>query len=218
MSRSHLQTRILIDGLNRVDAILASRRTRLVDSEERRRLTDCFAPKALPEFDSWAFTADQYEMTVRTIKKRAPEVLPHLKKPLYERDFTIAGHCNLDLQFRADPHGKVSIPHVLQNGNSIKGARVRSEWGRLYSNGLISLPTHDGKAVFLFQPDGPYDEGAAIIASSAFMHRGEVETKGLAVTFPKARTNLIPDYSWVTRLNSEDGQYGVGDGCVNRTV
>jgi hypothetical protein len=177
--------------------------------EERCRLAACFAPKPAFGFDSWAFSASEYEETALAIGERAPELLDRLMEPLEDSDFTVVGHCDLDLRFDTDPNGAKSIPHILRDGTPVNAARITSAKARLYSSGLVSLPTIDGKIVYLFQPSDPPAANAAQIASSCFAKRGKSTRKGLAVTFPQARTASLPDYSWVTQLTSEDRLYVV---------
>lgn len=209
MGASHLQTRTLTDALDRVDTILAARGTRLAEREERHRLARCFSPQPIAGFDSWAFSASEYEETALVIGKRAPELLDRLKKPLNDRDFTVVGHCKLDLRFDTDPNGAESVPHTLRDGTLVNAARITSAKALLYANGLTGLPTVDGRVVYLFQPFEPPAANAAQIATSSFTNRGKCTRKGLTVTFPQARTASLPDYGWVTQLTSEDRLYVV---------
>lgn len=209
MSASHLQTRTLTDALDRLDTLLATRRTRLKATEERRRLASYFAPHPQPEFESWAFSASEYQEAALVIRERAPELLGHLHKPLNDRDFTVVGHCSLDLRFAADPNGANSVQHTLHDGTQVRGARVTSAKALLYSSGLVSIPTMDGRDVYLFQPAGPREGNAAQVASSTFKNRGKTARVGLTVTFPQAQTANLPEYGWVTQLESEDGLYMV---------
>ena len=94
VSASHLQTRVLTDGLDRVDTFLAARGTRLKESEERYRLASCFASQPRAEFESWAFSASEYQEAALVVSKRAPEILGRLQRPLNDSDFTVVGHCS----------------------------------------------------------------------------------------------------------------------------
>lgn len=207
MSESYLQTRTLTDALDRLDTVFAGRGTRLTGREKRRKVASCFAPRPASGFDSWAFSASEYEEMALVISGRAPELLDRLVRPRSNRDFTVVGHCSLDLRFDADVNGAESVPHTLRDGTFVCGARITSGRALLYSSGLAGLPTTDGRTVYLYQPSERAAADAAEIASSTFRNRGEATRKGLAVTFPQARTAHLPDYGWVTRLTSEDGLY-----------
>lgn len=221
MSKSYLQTRVLIDGLNQVDAILASKGTQLEDSEERQKLARCFAPISRDEFMSIAFTASEYEKTVSLIKTCAPEVLPHIKRPVLDNIFTVVGHGRLDLPFSVISPDRRSCHHTLRDGSFVQGARIVSKQNLLYSNGLIRIPADGNRGVYLYQPADPSMANAIVMAAAMFKSRGEVSTQGLAVSFPQARTERLPDYQWVTQLRSKDDKFrvesfiGTGEAILN---
>jgi len=210
MTMSHLQTRTLTDALDCVDAILDERGTRLVEVEERPKLARCFSRRPCPEFESWAFSAAEYEECAAAVRERAPEMLRHLQKPVTDRNFTIVGHSNLDLRFDIDPNGAKSLPHTLRDGTAVQGASVASRGSVLYSSGLLGIPTIDERTLYLYQPDDLPQGNAAEIASSIFeMPRRTPAQKGFSVTFPRARTHNLPDHGWVSHLESDDGEYAV---------
>jgi hypothetical protein len=204
-----------------VDAILEPKGTQLEDSEERQKLARCFAPISRDEFMSIAFTASEYEETAAIIKTHAPEVLPHIKRPVLENDFTVVGHGRLDLPFRVITPDRRSIRHTLRDGTFVQGAQIASKHNLLYSNGLIRIPADNGKGVYLYQPADPSMADATEMAAAMFKTRGEVSTKGLTVSFPKARTERLPDYQWVTQLRSKDDKFrvesfiGTGEAILN---
>ena len=150
MIGSHLQTRTLSDALDRMDALLANRGTRLKEVGERRILASCFAAQPVPDFESWAFSAPEYEQAKLAISKRAPELLGRLHRPRDDRDFTVVGHCSLDLRFKTDSNGAMSVKHTLRDGTRVEGARVTAGKALLYSSGLISLPVSGERVVYLF--------------------------------------------------------------------
>ena len=209
MNASHVQTRTLTDALNRIDTILGSRGTRLRDVAVRRRLAECFAAQPAPEFQSWAFSAAEYEETLLAISTHAPQLLGRIQRPTSGRDFAVVGHCSLDLRFAADSNRAEPVPHTLCDGTRVEGARVTAASAVRYSSGLVSLPTIDGRAVYLLQPAERPEGDAAQIAAWSFANRGGVTHEGLSVTFPQARTADIPDYGWVPQLRSADGLYVV---------
>lgn len=184
-----------------------------METRERRQLASCFAPQPGPDFESWAFSASEYEQVARVITERAPEILGRLQRPASERDLSLVAHCSLALRFDTDPNGAESVPHALRDGTPIEGAWVSSAKALLYSSGLAALPTIDGRFVYFFQPESR-EGNAAQIASSIFKNCGEATRQGLAITFPEARTGTVVDYDWVMQLASEDGLYQVVN-CVN---
>jgi len=210
MSTSHLQTRTLTDALDRVDAVLDTRSTRLQATDERDKLARCFSRLPCPDFESWAFSASDYEECAAAVRKRAPEILHRLQKPITDRDFDIVGHSSLDLRFDIDPNGAKSVPHTLRDGTAVQGASVTARGSLRYSSGLISIPTTDARTLYLYQPDDLPQSNAAEVASSIFeMPRGKPAQKGFSVTFPRARTQNLLDHDWVNHLESDDGQYEV---------
>lgn len=209
MNGSHLQTRTLTDALDLVDAVLRARRTRLVESPDRRSLAGCFAPRPAKGLQSFVCTASEYDETAALIVKIEPALLGLLQRPLTDRDFGLVGHSGLDLRFETDPNGAERTPLPLADGSTVTGAHVTSMDGVLYSSGLISLPTLDGRLVYLWQPAQPPEGDAARIAASILEKRGRPTVEGISVTFPLARTDRLLDHAWVGRLRSEDGLHSV---------
>lgn len=187
MSRSHLQTRTLTDALDRADSILGLRRTRLGEVKDRHRLANCFAVRPGPEFQSWAYSASEYDETALAVGKHAPELLSRMQRPISDQDFTIIGHCSLDLRFDTDHNGANSVRHTLRDGAQVAGAQVSSVKAVLYGSGLVSLPTIDSRVVYPRQPTERPATDAAQLASSSLENRGEIVKTGLSVTFPRAR-------------------------------
>ncbi|MEZ5427748.1 MAG: hypothetical protein R2747_15875 [Pyrinomonadaceae bacterium] len=209
---SHLQTRTLPDSLDAVDRILSERGTRLRDSKPRSELVLNFASEAYHKyFGNWAFTADEYSSLVSKILQIAPELAGRLKKPETPNDFTIAGHCSLDLRFQADPNGADPIDHQLRDGTAVRGAKVTSKHAKRYANGLVALPTESDEWVYFFQPGTRPDLQAAALANSVYADCGDIEQTGITLIFPQARTKQLPDYGWVWQLKSECGRYYVSN-------
>jgi hypothetical protein len=207
---SHLQTGTLSDALDAVDRILSQRATRLRDSNQRSDLAHNFSPKTYHKFfGNWAFSAAEYDDLISKIAQLAPELADRLQKPASENDFTIIGHCSLDLHFQTDPNGADPIDHRLKDGAAVRGAKVTSKQAKRYANGLVALPVASNESVYFFPPEKYNDWQAAGLATSVYAERGKVEQTGITLIFPQARTKQLPDYGWVMQLRSECGLYYV---------
>ena len=207
---SHLQTRTLTDALNLVDEVLRSRGSELVHSEQREHLALCFAKVRYPRyFDSWAFTAAEFDNAVKQVAQCAPHLAQKLEEPTHPNDLTVVGNCSLDLRFSPDPNGAKPIALQLCNGNRAKGASVTSSRARLYSNQLVGLPTEDSETVYFYAPESEPQLSAASLARQVFADKGKAIRTGITLQFPVAQTTNLMDNSWVKELVSTCGLYSI---------
>jgi hypothetical protein len=209
---SYIQTRNLTDSLDRVDEILAQRNARLKESLERNKLSQCFGDKPSPEFfRSWAFSAAEFNETMALIRNLVPELSDQLTVPRSERDFTIVGHCLLEVHFCCDPNGAYEESLNLADGTEVIGATVIGEEIKCYSNGLILVPTEPSGFVYFYQPETHLNSSAAEMAAIMLEQADEVVYQGIHLKFPYAQTRNLPAYKWIEKLKSEDGQYRVAN-------
>lgn len=207
---SHLQTRTLSDALDAVDEVLKSRHSALAPCAERRHLAGWFGKERPGQFfDSWAFTAREFDQAILEISRCAPQLASRLERPADPRDFTVAGNCSLELRFSSDPNGADPIPLQLCTGDWVQGATVTARRTRLYANQLIEIPAQEEKSVYFFSPPDDAQKPAAQLAQELFAGRGEATRQGLTLKFPAARTSRLVDYPWVKELVSTCGQYYV---------
>tara|TARA_B110000495_G_scaffold168066_1_gene154830 strand:+ start:4378 stop:5106 length:729 start_codon:yes stop_codon:yes gene_type:complete len=157
------------------------------------------------------FSAAEYDDLVAEIAQLAPELVDRLNGPFTDDDFTIVGHCSLDLRFQADNNGGDPIDHRLRDGTAVRGAKVTSKQAKRYANGLVALPVASGESVYFFQPEKHNDWQAASLAASVYEERGNIEQTGITLIFPQARTKQLPNYEWVEQLTSECRMYYVGN-------
>lgn len=208
---SQLQTRALSDALRLADGILRSRGTSFNDSVHRTALSSVFADEPQSTyFYSAAFLASDFTAAQAIVASFAPALAGQLEPPKNANEFIIVGNCSLDLQFEPDPNGAVSLNVKLKNGAVAEGARVTSKRARIYSNGIVELPTTTGEKVFFFAPSEPPVLTPAELAMKVFKERGRAEFEGVELYFPIAKTSKIPEYTWVTSLESKCGGYYIG--------
>ena len=209
---SHVQTRTLSDALDSAEAVLVARNTTFRADRHRTSLADCFAKSRYPKFfGSWAFVAADFDAARRQVEACAPGLAASLVRPTHPNDFTIVGNCSLDLRFDPDANGADPVRLRLQNGRYAAGAKVTASTARLYSNGLAELPTTSGEKVYFYCPshDAHSQTVAAELARAVFSARSTVRTMGITLKFPRARTFRLPEYPWVTSLQSACNLYRV---------
>jgi hypothetical protein len=210
MGQSHLQTRTLTDALNAVDAILISHSTQLQSSQQRLTLASALAQEPpTKEFHSWAFSAAEYSELSEQISVIAPDLAARIEPPTHPRDFTVVGHCAVDLRFESVPNGAYEVEHTSEEGTVVVGCCVHSARARRYSSGLVALPTIDGRDVYFYQPPTQPTQGAAALAATIYSDRDPSPASGVVLTFPRAATSTLPPYDWVSGLESRCGLYVV---------
>jgi hypothetical protein len=210
--KSHLQTRTLTDALDLVEAVLVSRKSGLKHSAQRDRLDACFAKTPYPRFfESWAFLSTEFEASVNAIAACAPDLAKQLTPPLYRNDFTVVGNCSLNLYFASEPNHAKPVTLQLRNGQRVDGAEITSSAARVYSSQLIEFPTRGSEKVYFYSPQYEPHVEAAEFARDVFFGRGQAGADGVVLRFPTARTNQLPDYSWVRALRSTCKWYFVSD-------
>lgn len=205
---SHLQTRTLTDALKLVDNVLKSRNTALVHSELRERVASWFGNERYPRFfDSWAFTATDFDSAIVKVSQNAPQLVQQLEKPIHPYDFTLVGNCSMDLRFSSDSNDADPIPLQLFNGNWVRGAVFTSSRTRVFSNQLIGLPTKQSETVYFYSPESEPQISAANLAQQIFADKGKTIRTGITLKFPVAQTSNLMNYSWIKELVSTCGLY-----------
>lgn len=207
---SHIQTRALVDALNGVDDLLHGRNTKLVKSNERKSLAKNFSVKPYHKFFyAWAFTAKEYPTLLKKIKVLSPELVSKLVPPERPGDFTLVGHCELALKFKLVENGSMETKIVLQSGETVKAASIISERAFQYSNGVVCVPSRSGENIYFYSPTDDNNAFSSDLACKIFQTCNKIEIKKLQLSFPIAKTNTIPKYEWVWRLESENELYFV---------
>jgi hypothetical protein len=210
---SQLQTRALSDALRLADDVLCSRGTSFNNSRGRDTLSRAFADEPHSRFFySAAFLACDFTAAQAVIASVAPTLAAQLKPPENANEFTVVGNCSLNLQFEADPNGAVSINIRLRNGAVAEGARVTAKFARVYSNGIVELPTTTAsERVYFYAPAEAPELAPADLAFKVFAERGLAESNGVQLYFPIGRTSRVPENAWVASLQSKCGLYYVGN-------
>lgn len=200
-----------MDALAAADAVLRARGTAFCASQERIRLQMQFARVPYPRFfDSWVFAADNFDAAIERVRGCAPELARALVRPESPGDFTIVGNCALNLEFDADSNGATKTTIQLRTGRSVPGAKVTSTAAQIYSNGLVEIPARSGERVYFCSGTQiPEVLAAAQSARRLFLDKGGALAQGVTLRFPVARTSRLPDYSWVTGLESTCERYAV---------